>query len=390
MPPEAELYNQEPVELLIQLVKQLPGPAQLWLPDGTVVVTNPRFNELLGFPVHFDWASNKLQLRDDPQFLTSGVSQLLNRAFSGSPVEVHSVKYNPLENPVVQEYTGGVIQLVINLRPLFTSARELACILCLLSEVATGEMRYEQELMRSQKMESVETLASGVAHEFNNIFTGIKGMTDLIKGEVDQSSEIFEFADSIQHSIHRGADLIQQLSSFAREVPYTLRRKKVPEYLEHVLPLLRLHVPKRLVINTEVDAQVSVMLDSNKMDQALANIVANARDAMGGHGNIRITVTRRDPESSLEQKLPPELEWVMLEVADSGPGIPEDLRSRVLEPFFSTKERGKATGLGLSVTNRIVISHHGLIQIGSSPELGGAAIRIYLPIAQELQTNAAS
>ena len=215
-------------------------------------------------------------------------------------------------------------------------------------------------------------------------------MTDLIKGEVDQTSEIYEFANSIQQNIHRGADLIQQLSSFAREVPYTLRRRSVKDYIEHVLPLLKLHISKRVSFTTNVDAPVSVLIDANKMDQALANIVSNARDAMGGQGRIQLSARIENPSVEPDASLPEEIQWVLLEIADSGPGIPEELRGRVVEPFFSTKERGKATGLGLSVTNRIVVSHHGLVQIGSSAELGGASVRVYLPVARETGSNGAS
>ncbi len=384
------LYNGAGVELLVQLLKQLPWPAQLWRPDGTVLSTNVRFNELLGLPSSYDWDENNSQLRFDPQFQASGVSQLMERAFDGAPVEIHSVKYNPAKYPQSAEYSNSTIQIVISLKPLFNDDQRLANIVCLISEVASTELRYEQELMRSQKMESVETLASGVAHEFNNIFTGIKGMTDLIKGEVDQTSEIYEFANSIQQNIQRGADLIQQLSSFAREVPYTLRRRFVKDYIDHVLPLLKLHISKRINFTTNINAPVSVLIDANKMDQALANIVSNARDAMGGQGKIQLNVHLESPQMNSETNLPADIQWVLLEIADSGPGIPEELRSRVVEPFFSTKERGKATGLGLSVTNRIVISHHGLVQIGISEELGGASIRIYLPAAHETPATEAS
>jgi signal transduction histidine kinase len=371
-----------PVELIVQLIKQLHLPAQLWRPDGTVAATNSRFNELLGLAAYFDWDRNQAQFRHDPQLTGSGTDVLINRVFQGVPVEIHSLKYNPALNPHNENYTGGTLQLTVTLRPLF-EGEQLVCVVCFISEMATNELRYEQELMRSQKMESVETLASGVAHEFNNLFTGIKGMTDLIKGEVDQMSETYEFADSIQQSISRGAELIQQLSSFAREVPYTFRQRKIADYIEHVLPLLKLHVQRRITIQTKVNCKSSALLDVNKMDQALANVIANSRDAMGGQGRILISVCNVDEALMEECRLPVGAEWVRLAIGDSGPGIPEELRGRVLEPFFSTKERGKATGLGLSVTNRIIMSHNGLIQIGTSAELGGADIRIYLPIARE-------
>ena len=370
--------------MLVQLIQQLPWPAQLWKTSGAVVTTNARFNELFGLPPEYDWEGNGRRLVDDPQLDASGASKLLKRAFDGAPVEVHSVKYS-LDQASENSAGQNIQQLVISLKPLFDGTSEVQFIACFISPTDNGDSRYEQELMRSQKMESMETLASGVAHEFNNIFTGIKGMTDLIRGEVDKSSEIYEFADTIQQNIKRGADLIQQLSSFAREVPYTLRRRYLPDYIQHVEPLLKLQVTKRIKLTSSVDAPVSVMLDANKMDQALANIVLNSRDAMGGNGCIDISVVMEAPPDLDCLSLQQDVRWVMIQIGDNGPGIPEELRAKVLEPFFSTKERGKATGLGLSVTSRIVASHRGLVTIGNSSELGGAAVKIYLPVAQEPQ-----
>jgi signal transduction histidine kinase len=308
------------------------------------------------------------------------VDSMLQRALQGMPTEVHSFTYDLSRNPHAEAVEAGELVLFLTLRPLFDDSGELIAVVCLIADYASGRARYEQDLMRSQKMENIERLASGIAHEFNNLFTGIKGMTELIKDEVPKSSEIYEFADSIQQNIARGAELIQQLSSFARDVPITLRRVRLSKYLEQSMPLLQMHVQKRISIETRLHSDGEVLLDASRMDQALANIMVNARDAMTGQGRVLITVDRKAPHPDLSADLPEHLEWIMLEVADSGPGIPVGLHQRVLEPFFTTKERGKATGLGLSVTARIVTSHNGLIQIGESEQLGGAAIRIYLPL----------
>jgi signal transduction histidine kinase len=341
-----------------------------------VLVSNHRFNDLFSLPPDLDWAACGLSLLADPQVQAAGLHVMFERAFQGLTTEVHSFIYDPSQNQLASKTATEKLKLFFCVNPLIAEDGKLQAVLCVVSDYSTVGVRYEQELMRSQKMENIETLASGVAHEFNNIFTGIKGMTELIKDEVDTSSEVYEFAEAIHSNINRGAELIQQLSSFAREVPYTLRLKRLGSYLQDTLPLMQIQVQRRIRIALDIYTDGEIMLDTNRMDQALANVLLNARDAMGGQGEIRVSLDAGQP--TVEPPIRAG-DWFCLEVADSGPGIPDELLQRVIEPFFTTKERGKATGLGLSVTSRIVASHGGVIEIGRSPELGGAAIRFYLP-----------
>lgn len=368
------------MEYLKELMMQLNWPAQLWSRDGDVICTNSLFNELLGLPAPFDWAKHQRRAIDDQQLLDAGLYQQFDRALSGESTELASVKYNPRANAASATQHGGMLRLFIVLRPLFGNMLQPQYIACFVSDYAVEVEHDEGHMMRIQKMENLETLASGVAHEFNNIFTGIKGLTDLIRDEVDETSEAYEFATAIQHNINRGADLIQQLSAFAREMPHSLRTKSIADYIHAALPLMKIQVQRRISLEVVVNADGLVLIDPSRLDQALANVLHNARDAMGGQGKALIKVDKAAPVAEPSLVLQPDTEWIRIEIADSGQGIPEELRERVLEPFFSTKERGKATGLGLSVTNRIVMSHGGVTQIGRSEELGGAAIRIYLPL----------
>ena len=158
-------------------------------------------------------------------------------------------------------------------------------------------------------------------------------------------------------------------------MPHSLRRTKMSAYLKHVLPLVQLQVPKRLQIELDMQTDGWVMLDMNRLDQALANLVSNAKDATDGNGRIRLTLRNGTPlhADGIDQ------EWLQLDVEDSGPGIPEALYEKVIDPFFTTKALGKSTGLGLSMSQRIIALHDGIIEIGRSADLGGACFRIYLP-----------
>jgi signal transduction histidine kinase len=262
------------------------------------------------------------------------------------------------------------------LRPLPPDCSTPTCVVCTIGDFTSTSERYEAGLIRSQKMENIEILASGVAHEFNNIFTGIKGMTDLIKYEVDRTSDVYEFAESIEEMIVRGAQLIQKLSIFARDMPYALRRQSITAYLRQAIPLLELQVRRRISITLDPQFEAEVLCDTHHLDQALGHIAVNARDAMGGQGRILISLSKAVPRNYEGSG-----DWVLMRLSDSGPGIAEDIKLRVLEPFFSTKERGKSTGLGLTVAHRIITAQNGVMEIGRSTELGGAEIRIFLPVA---------
>jgi signal transduction histidine kinase len=374
---EAQLFIMAELDLLKQLIAQLSEPAQLWSPAGDVVATNERFNVLLGLERGLDWQSAGRRFVDDPQLEAAGARDLAQKALTGAPVDIASLPYTPTvfgENGHPPES----LRLFIRLRPILGGDEQLAYVLCSVTEFTLVSERLENDLMRSQKMENVETLASSVAHEFNNLFTGIRGLTELICDAVDKDSEVAEFAGLISKNITRGAELIQKLSSFAREMPHSLRHTKMSVYLKHVLPLLILQVPKRLAIELDMQTDASVMLDMNRLDQALANLVSNAKDATDGSGRVRLTLRPGTPlrADGIDQ------EWIELAIEDSGPGIPEALYEKVIDPFFTTKARGKSTGLGLSMTQRIIALHDGVIEIGRSAELGGACFRIYLPVAK--------
>jgi signal transduction histidine kinase len=176
------------VDLLSQLIHQLSEPAQLWTPSGDVAATNSRFNELLGLDSGLDWAAEGRRFVDDPQLSVAGAKELAQRGLTGAAVEIAALPYTP---PTFNsgDQPPQSLRLFIRLRPLWNDQEELAFVLCTITEYATVSERLEHDLMRSQKMENVETLASSVAHEFNNLFTGIRGLTELIRDASEEDSE---------------------------------------------------------------------------------------------------------------------------------------------------------------------------------------------------------
>ncbi|HES58024.1 MAG TPA: hypothetical protein ENO21_01185 [Firmicutes bacterium] len=361
---------------VIAVVERLGIPLAIVGPQGDVLFANASFNHCLGLAPNVDWRSEGMSISGFRSIEAAGYERALVQAReSGEPQDCELILTG---DEAGLEYLPSHSVVTARISPLPLEGRD-GHMLVALCPLASRSHRDDSEMLRIQRAENLERLASGVAHEFNNLFTGIKGLTDLIKSEVDHSSEIFEFAESIGGTVGRGSRLIQQLSSFARDEPYSLVPTDVAEYLRRSRPLLELQLERGTRLEILAEEVGAVLLDSGRMDHALSNLLHNSRDSLGGKGTVRITVDRRAPEDAADG--PGAENWIAIEVADSGPGIAEELLTRVVEPFFTTKERGKATGLGLSTTIKIVEMHNGVMRVGRSADLGGAVISIYLPLA---------
>jgi signal transduction histidine kinase len=371
------LYNpQNPPMLELQaFVDRIGIPLQIVGADRQVIHTNERFNRALGLDPGADWKLNQMSLSSLEGINAESYESALSRAIvTGKSQDCELLLDVELVADSPQERRDTI---PARISPVIADDNEKTY-LVMLCPYVSGSHRDEAALLRIQRGENLERLASGVAHEFNNLFTGIKGLTDLIKSEVDHSTEIYEFAESIEETVQRGSRLIQQLSSFARDEPYSLVPTEIAEYIQHSRPLLEIQLERGTRLEVELKARGKVMLDVGRMNQALSNLLHNARDALGGKGIVRITVGQSEPPQPATAGAA--AEWICVEIADNGPGIPDKLMTRVVEPFFTTKERGKATGLGLSTTIKIVEMHNGVMRVGRSEDLGGASVRIHLPL----------
>lgn len=367
------------MEEVIALAACIGVPIALVGPDGVVLYANPSCNKVLGLVPEFDWREQRMSLNDVPAIDPGDFEAALEATIATG--ESRDCEIYLIDEPLAQVAGRGRNTIPARVSPISRESANSKYLLLLCPKAGPAQ-RDEAELLRIQRGENLERLASGVAHEFNNLFTGIKGMTDLIKTEASRESEIYEFAETIKETVNRGSRLIQQLSNFARDEPYSLIPTDIGEYLARSRPLLELQLERGTRFEVDVRQSGPVMLDTGRMDQALANLLHNSRDAVGGKGRVRITVDRRQPDLVAGEAVDVEHTWMLIEVADSGPGIDEKLLPRVVEPFFTTKERGKATGLGLSTTTKIVEMHGGVMAVGRSEELGGASVRIFLPLAE--------
>ncbi|HTX21578.1 MAG TPA: PAS domain S-box protein [Candidatus Aquilonibacter sp.] len=244
----------------------------------------------------------------------------------------------------------------------------------------TEKKKLEAQFLRSQRMESLGALAGGIAHDLNNVLTPILGSVQILKERIADPDE-HKLLDSLEANILRGAKLVKQVLTFGRGV----RGERIPIQPAHVIreigQIIHETFPKSVEFEFQPGANPwAIIGDPTQLHQVLLNLCVNARDAMpnGGKLSIRLQNVRLDEiysRMNLEAKPGP---FVVIEVTDTGIGIPKEIQDRIFEPFFTTKEHGHGTGLGLSTTLGIVKSHGGFINCYSEPGKG-SIFKVYLP-----------
>jgi two-component system, cell cycle sensor histidine kinase and response regulator CckA len=239
----------------------------------------------------------------------------------------------------------------------------------------------EARLQHAQKMESVGRLAGGVAHDFNNMLGVILGHVELALRDVDPSNPLHADLEEIQNAAERSADLTRQLLAFARKQTVTRKVLDLNEAIEATLSLLRRMIGESVHLAWRPAKEMwLVNLDPSQLDQVLANLCVNARDAIADIGTVTIetgTVAFDAPYCADHEGFLPG-EYVQLAVSDDGCGMDQDTQAKLFEPFFTTKEVGKGTGLGLATVYGIVRQNGGFINVYSEPG-HGTTFRIYLP-----------
>ena len=249
----------------------------------------------------------------------------------------------------------------------------------------------EEQLRETSKMEAVGTLAGGIAHEFNNMLMGILGLTEFLSEQVREPEPAADLAE-IHKLAERGKSLTQQILAFSRKqrlVRDAVDLNKLVEDLCRILPrLIGEHVDVQFV---RAPGLANVYADVNQMDQVLVNLAVNARDAMpqGGTLTIRTANATFDGQFATEGSGVGMADCVELSVSDTGSGMDEETLSHIFEPFYTTKEVGKGTGLGLATVYGIVKQHDGHIAVES--KLGeGTTFRVYLPRMEGREPKPAS
>ncbi len=248
----------------------------------------------------------------------------------------------------------------------------------------TEHRKLEQQFLRAQRMESIGTLAGGIAHDLNNILTPISMAVELLKMRVSDERST-ELLDTVATSARRGANMVGQVLSFARGAEGSRLEVDLQLLFAEIGTILRDAIPRNVVLDIRADRHLrTIRGDSNQLHQVILNLCINARDAMPRGGEIRISAENIEIDPTfaamnLEAKVGPH---VLIRVEDGGEGINPEIIEKIFDPFFTTKSVGKGTGLGLSTSLAIVRGHGGFIRVSS--QIGkGSCFSVYLPASLE-------
>jgi two-component system cell cycle sensor histidine kinase/response regulator CckA len=343
--------------------------------QGQILNVNSALEQMFGFDRAELLGQNAAILRDEPK----------PELFSGAMWRVLQGRHSWQGELAARRKDGSALDTSLTVSPIFDARGQMTHFVGIYRDL--GERKQmERQLFQAQKMQSVGTLAGGVAHEFNNLLAGIQGYAALGLRELGVPPTVHEFLEFIVQLSDRAANLTRQLLAFARKP--ALSRK--PASVVHLLTSTTDFVRRSLSIDVRLDMQEPpdagtpwmALADNNQLQQVLVNLCVNARDAMSQRPPAPVQIRLRhhilpSELSAFPQNVPPG-DYVIIEVEDSGCGMPADVLSQALDPFFTTKDVGQGTGLGLPVAFGIMTGHQGFLTIDSEEDRG-TCMRLYLP-----------
>ena len=253
----------------------------------------------------------------------------------------------------------------------------------------TEKKALEKQYKQAQRMEAMGTLAGGVAHDFNNILSGIFGYSHLAEVEIEHKDRAKEHIRQVVKSAQRASDLVQQILTFSRKNEYAKEHLHLYIVIKEALKLIRSTIPASIEIEEHIQSKGAVLADPTQMHQMIMNLCTNAYHAMIDSGGV-LTVKLEEREISQEPGVSGyslrDRRYCILEVRDTGQGMDEYTLEKAFEPYFTTKSREKGTGLGLALVHAIVQEHNGHIEVSSS-QGKGTGFMIYLPVADTEKTS---
>jgi signal transduction histidine kinase len=246
----------------------------------------------------------------------------------------------------------------------------------------TERKRLEEQLRQAQKMEAIGALAGGVAHDFNNILAPIIGYTEMTIDAFPDNQQLCRNLNKVLNSAQRARDLVNQILTFSRKAGKSLRPIRLRPIIKEALKLMRATIPTTIDIQQDIADTGSIMADLTQIHQIVVNLCTNAYHAMweaGGILRVELTETEIEPEPAPIHPLAAPGRYVRLTIGDTGGGIDPVILQNIFEPYFTTKEAEKGTGLGLAVVDGIVRYHGGFITVDNHPG-EGCAFHVFFPL----------
>ncbi len=245
----------------------------------------------------------------------------------------------------------------------------------------TERRKLEQELRQHHKIEAIGTLAGGIAHDFNNILTAIMGFTEIALHKLGPDSQVTDELRQVRTASKRARDLIRQILTFSRKSPQEKQPVQIMLVVKEAARLLRSSMPSTIDIRQQLNSESFVNADPTQIHQVVMNLCTNAFHAMEQEEGV-LTVTLDEVDARTIRGDNPQLSsgaYIRLTIEDTGTGMPPEVMSKIFDPYFTTKEQTKGSGMGLAVVHGIVDSHGGTIKVDSKPGRG-STFTVYLPI----------
>ncbi|MBI5248041.1 MAG: PAS domain S-box protein [Desulfomonile tiedjei] len=338
--------------------------------DGTIVYVNPAFERTTGY-------SRDEALGKNPRILKSGqhdekfYKHMWETIASGQVWSGHLI---------TRKKDGALFEEEATISPIREDGGEIVNYVAVKRDV-TKEVSLQKQLLQAQKMEAIGTLAGGIAHDFNNLLQVTLGYSELLLHEKKEDNPEYADLKKIFSAARNGADLVQRLLTFSRKVEPKLIVLNLNRMITQVDKLLRRTIPKMIEVHLDLDSGVAeIQADPTQMEQILMNLAVNARDAMPDGGSLTIgtrNTTLDEEYCSFHAGAVPG-DYVLLTVSDTGHGMDKETVGHIFEPFYTTKELGRGTGLGLAMVYGIVSQHGGHIACYSE-EGRGTTFTVYFP-----------
>jgi len=378
----ARRLAEEERQKFVSLVEQTDDFVGMMALDGTIIYINHAGCRLVGLEARRAIGTSFADLH--PEDAWSNLSgEILPSVLRGDGNWVGEARLRHLA-------TQQPINVLMNIFPVNDpETGQLLCFAAIMRDV-TERKQLEQQLLQSQKLDSIGQLAGGVAHDFNNLLTIISGYSELILGRCDPNDPVVEPVEQISRAAARAAALTRQLLSFASRQASEQKDVHLNDVVANIEKMLRRLIGEDVQLSLSLQPDIGIFrADPNQVEQIIVNLAINARDAMPGGGKLLIeTANIYIDEESAQGRLALEPgHYIMLAVSDTGVGMSPEVKSRIFEPFFTTKERGKGTGLGLSTVYGIVQQSKASITVLSEPGQG-ATFRVLFPAAPAGKTGA--
>ncbi|THB79600.1 MAG: PAS domain S-box protein [Desulfobacteraceae bacterium] len=370
---QAQEENAESEERYRSIMEASPDPIVTYDMKGNAIYINPAFTCVFGWS-HDEVIGRKVDyVPEEARQETQGMIKKLKRG--EGYLSFKTKRYDKNRN---------LIDIDMSFNVWKDKSGKPAGSVVILRDV-TEQNKVLSQLQKAQKLEAIGTLAGGIAHDFNNILSGIFGYSQLAEMHLNTPQKARKDIEQIQKAGQKAADLIQQILAISRKSEPKKDPLLIHVIINEAVKLLRATIPTTIEINEDLQSQACVLADATKIHQVIMNLGTNAYHAMMENGGV-LSVSLKEFCLSNKEDIP-DLglkpgRYLRLEVSDTGCGMDSKTVKKIFDPYFTTKEHGKGTGLGLAVAYGIIEEHKGTIKVFSEPDQG-TTFQVYLPIIEK-------